>query len=73
MRGHFRIVAAAVLRPTGGKAPSLPRMKHAPPANEPMRPAFRGRGSGPSTRRELYEYYKNMGMLEVYFSLFPCP
>jgi len=39
----------------------------APAAQPPARPA---RG-GASSRGELYDYYKRMGMLEVFFALFP--
>jgi hypothetical protein len=44
-----------------------------PVVSEPM-PARSGRsGSRVSSRGELYQYYKRMGMLEVFFSLFPDP
>ena len=39
----------------------------APLTQLPRRPLFSERMS----RGELYEYYKRMGMLEVYFTLFP--
>jgi len=40
------------------------------PTLEPT-PARSRSGSKASSRGELYEYYKRMGMLEVFFSLFP--
>jgi hypothetical protein len=42
---------------------------HAKPANQPHRPG--NRSPERMGRGELYEYYKRIGMLEVYFALFP--
>ena len=46
------------------------RLPVARPEPAPERPRGRGEG-GASSRGELYAYYKRMGMLEVFFSLFP--
>jgi hypothetical protein len=48
-------------------------MRRPGPRNSENQPAgpIRPVRSGPSSLGELYEYYKRMGMLEVFFSLFP--
>jgi len=56
------------------KVTCRPRLRPAPaPAPEPTPPRSGRLGSRVSSRGELYEYYKRMGMLEVFFSLFPDP
>jgi hypothetical protein len=49
--------------------PGLAAVKHGQQHAAPGGP--RGRSEGPSSMGELYAYYKRIGMLEVYFSLFP--
>jgi hypothetical protein len=53
--------------------PGLAAVKHAQQQSRaaPAPSLPRSNRSGPSSRGELYEYYKRMGMLELYFSLFP--
>jgi hypothetical protein len=56
---------------TSGQAIVKRVWRNAPPlSREPQRPAHR---SGPSSLGELYAYYKRMGMLEVFFAMFPRP
>ncbi len=39
--------------------------------NRPIPAHYPDAPSGPMSRGELYAYYKRMGMLQVYFTLFP--
>jgi len=52
-------------------APGLAAVKHAALENDQAQPPVTC--SRPSSCGELYAYYKRMGMLEVFFSLFPGP
>jgi hypothetical protein len=54
---HFRPRAASADHSREGQ---LPRQAHRPPSR-----------SGPMSRGELYLYYERIGMLQVYFTLFP--
>jgi hypothetical protein len=56
-------------RVTPAPPPGLAAVKHAQQNAAPAAP--QSRATGPSSAGDLYEYYKRMGMLEVYFSLFP--
>ena len=50
------------------------RRRRPRPASQPTHPARENVGStGASSRGELYEYFKRIGALEVFFALFPDP
>jgi hypothetical protein len=51
-------------------APSLAAVKHAQQQDSRLAQSLCSR---PSSRSELYAYYKSMGMQEVFFALFPGP
>lgn len=55
-------------RVIGKRAPPQIVTRHHEPQREPQRPAP---GSGAMSKGELYAYYERLGMLAVYFAMFP--
>lgn len=70
-RERVRLNQLVVLPPAPQSTHRVIARRMAPAQIEPARPRGSSRRSGPSSLGELYEYYRRMGMLEVFFALFP--